>query len=151
MKSNSFKYNFLDLKLEGKTNDPQETVSVAQYNILAGNLGEKKHFPYVKEEYLDWKYRRELIVQQINQIFRDKLPDFLCFEEFNDFWTFFQKKFRSIGLEGVYAKRPSTHSSSWSGLEKRRKKNRNYFFFFIKKEDSNMMDVRYSTTNQNGN
>eukprot|EP01091_Cochliopodium_minus_P015179 TRINITY_DN5320_c0_g1_i1.p1 TRINITY_DN5320_c0_g1~~TRINITY_DN5320_c0_g1_i1.p1 ORF type:complete len:385 (+),score=117.50 TRINITY_DN5320_c0_g1_i1:124-1278(+) len=113
-------FNFLEVKTENSTQNNNidtkcEIISVMQYNILAGNLASKEHFPYVKEEILCWESRREKIYQQVVNILKPDLPDFVCFEECNDYWSYFQKNFSKIGLQSVYSKRPSLHISSWSG------------------------------------
>jgi len=92
----------------------QSVLSVAQFNILSSNLAEPCHFGYVKPEYLDWSYRREVLLRQIKEL----KSDILCFEELDNYWTYFRKTLEGLGYDSVYVKRPSIHSSSWSGLDK---------------------------------
>ena len=103
-------YRVVDTELNNDAN-----ISVVQYNILAGTLGKEKYFPYVKKENLDWEYRREKIFRQIKNVIHPSLPDFVCLQEIDDYWTFFQKKFAHIGLDSVYIRRPSTNNSVHTG------------------------------------
>ena len=108
-------YPLLTAKTKNSGGFPHEEVAVVQYNILAGTLGTPAHFPYVDPKHLAWSYRREKIFEQIHDMLYPELPDFICLEELSDYWTYFQKRFLSIGLDSVYIRRPSSNPSSWSG------------------------------------
>lgn len=91
----------------------QATLSIGQFNILAGNLGTKEHFPYVQPKWLHWPRRKQRIVGTLLAL----NADILCCQEMNDFWTFFRPALAEHGYDSVYVQRPSssTDASGWSG------------------------------------
>ena len=104
--------SFTDAKYDGDLRSPD--FSVLQYNILAGNLGTAGHFPYVKKESLAWETRKKLIVENVVE----KGASIVCMEELNDYEEYFKPTMSKFGYDSVYAKRPSLHTSSWSGVTK---------------------------------
>ncbi|KAG9410409.1 Nocturnin [Aphanomyces cochlioides] len=90
------------------------TFSIAQLNILASNLASPDRFPYVQPELLEWETRKNILMRQL----ADLRADVICLEECSDYWTFFRPSFLALGYDSVYVKRPSTHSSTWSGDKK---------------------------------
>lgn len=88
-------------------------ISVAQFNVLAGNLGTTQHFPYVQARWLNWAERRERLVSAMVAL----KADIICCQELNDFWTFFRPVMAQFGYDGVYVQRPSSSSNKggWSG------------------------------------
>lgn len=55
----------------------EKTFSIMQFNTLAKNLCDKKSFPFIKEEFLDWNYRLKLF----KTLFNSEKHDLYCFEE----------------------------------------------------------------------
>jgi mRNA deadenylase 3'-5' endonuclease subunit Ccr4 len=42
----------------------------------------------------------------------------LCFQELTDYWTYFEAELSALGYASLYVKRPSLHTSAWSGTDK---------------------------------
>lgn len=78
-------------------------LTILQYNILAGSLGQCRHFTFSRPEFLDWNLRRERILRTV----LDVDADVVCLEELDDYWTFFGPVMRKHGFESVYGKRSS--------------------------------------------
>ncbi|KAF0699356.1 Aste57867_10072 [Aphanomyces stellatus] len=93
---------------------PASTFSVAQLNILASNLAKPDRFPYVPPELLAWETRKDILMKQLEAL----QADILCLGECSDYWTFFRPSFLALGYDSVYVKRPSAHTSTWSGEKK---------------------------------
>ena len=89
-------------------------VSVTQFNILGGSFGTPDHFPYVKKQYLDWQFRRELIAKNATQY----KSDIICLQELDNYWEYFRKQFDNFGYESVFVARPSIQQTSWSKMQK---------------------------------
>lgn len=54
-------------------------VTILQMNILAKDLCDKKSFPFVNEEYLNWEHRKDLYKTLFLE--KEKEKDFYCLEE----------------------------------------------------------------------
>ena len=59
----------------------KENITVLQWNTLCSTLSTEKSFPYIKPEFLEWKYRYPLI----KSILESCQADVLCLEEIDNF------------------------------------------------------------------
>lgn len=101
------------------------TLSVAQFNILASNLGLPNHFPYVKPNVLDWTTRQGTLLKEMEEL---KVPsgvegkfepvDVIALVELSNYWELFKDRLEARGYNSVFLKRPSITATSWSGVDK---------------------------------
>eukprot|EP01135_Chromosphaera_perkinsii_P006851 Nk52_evm6s621 gene=Nk52_evmTU6s621 len=104
---------------------PENSFSVAQFNILAGSLGASQYFPHSCPHNLAWEVRRHTLMNEMKActtlVEKDSgrsLPDVFCLEELDNYWLFFKDEMQKIGYDSVYMERPSVHVSSWTGKKK---------------------------------
>ena len=100
-------------------------ISVAQFNILASNLGLPNHFPYVQLDHLNWGTRYHTIINEIKELKvlsvgndKPELVDILAMVELSNYWESFKDDLEAEGYNSVFLKRPSITASSWSGVNK---------------------------------
>lgn len=89
----------LDLQDEALSTDPNR-FKVFSYNILCDNYVNAQQYPYTPSRALDWEYRKELILQDIQA----QDPDIVCLQEINteSFEEFFSMKLAYADYKGVF-------------------------------------------------
>ena len=81
--------------------DPNvEVFSVLSYNVLCERCATERLYGYTPSWALGWKYRRELILQEI----KSHDCDFVCLQEIEiaQYEEFFLANLSDIGYDGVY-------------------------------------------------
>ncbi|XP_060070892.1 protein angel homolog 2-like isoform X2 [Ylistrum balloti] len=91
--------------LSGRLQHHGTDFTVMSYNVLAQNLLEDNMYLYYKseEKYLQWNYRKHLLLREI----QEHLPDILCLQEVNEehYKSFFTPELAKLGYKGEYQKR----------------------------------------------
>jgi len=86
----------------------------------AGEIHNRAKYGYCPDKYLDWNYRKNLLIREI-QVMN---PDVACLQELEkkQFETFFKRKLSKLGYKGVYLarssgnrKRPKTEADKVDG------------------------------------
>jgi len=85
-----------------KTLENGQQIKVMQYNILAEIYGSADRFYYLPKWALEWNYRKENIIKEI-QAYN---PDILCMQEVDHF-DWMSSQLKSLGYYGEYSERTS--------------------------------------------
>lgn len=82
-----------------------DTFRIVTYNVLNSEFVDAERYYYVTPEYLDWKYRREKIVEKLIQI----EPEIICLQELDkESFEYFVQSFSNY--EGYFANKGSSAS-----------------------------------------
>ncbi|OMJ92906.1 hypothetical protein SteCoe_4242 [Stentor coeruleus] len=77
---------------------------VMQWNVLADQLA--TDFPAVDPRFLQWEYRKGLILKEIDRV----APDLLCVEEMDHYEDYFKQSMEERGFCSVYRKKGDWHN-----------------------------------------
>ncbi|XP_071161788.1 protein angel homolog 2-like isoform X2 [Mytilus edulis] len=95
--------------------------TIMSYNILAQNLLEDNKYLYREspQQVLDWKYRSEKLLQEIQAL----NAEILCLQEVNKqhYTVFLEPKLKQLGYNGVYVKRTGDKLDGCATFYKREK------------------------------
>eukprot|EP01135_Chromosphaera_perkinsii_P005158 Nk52_evm6s319 gene=Nk52_evmTU6s319 len=84
----------------------EDCITVVQFNTLADELCNTTAFPFVDSKYLQWEYRKELLVDEmlllphLGDTGPALLPDIIALEEVDHFEDHFEPRLRDKGYEG---------------------------------------------------
>ncbi|OMJ95463.1 hypothetical protein SteCoe_1052 [Stentor coeruleus] len=86
---------------------------IMTWNILADQLAD--NFPAVDETFLQWEYRKGLILKEIDRI----CPDLLCIQELDHYNDFLKGLMDERGFDSVYRKKKGWHEDGLGIFYKR--------------------------------
>ena len=80
-----------------------DTFKAVTYNILCERYTSKQKYGYVAERVISWRFRKQLIFQEL----QDMDADVICLQELDraSYDDFFRKELSTIGYKGYYAQK----------------------------------------------
>ena len=83
-------------------------IRVMQFNVLADGLSglreDRGRFSRVTPQYLDWNYRKDLLMEEIRQYD----ADIITLQEVDHYYDFFLRNLRPMGYVGFFAPKPTS-------------------------------------------
>lgn len=79
-------------------------LSILQWNVLSDSLADC--FPRVDPEYLQWEYRKPLILLELDRWD----SDIICMEEVDHYNDFYSVELKRRGYEGIYQMKASMNA-----------------------------------------
>lgn len=88
------------IDIAGATDDSESTIRVFTYNILCSKYATKELYGYTPSNALEWEYRREEVLQEI----QSAAADIVCLQEVDteSFREYFSMKLAYSGYKGVF-------------------------------------------------
>lgn len=90
-------------EVSSESSQEADTFKVIDYNILCERYAPKAKYGYVADEVLSWKYRRQLILEEINSL----KADIICLQELDkqSYDEFFRHQLSLDGFKGYFAQK----------------------------------------------